>query len=212
MKRSYSLFEIVLTILLLSFLYTIFVPNYRVNYLEESINKISLYISYIRYKALINEKYNPNDDLWHKKRWTLKFFRCRDEEDGIYYSIYSDNNESGIPGANDSLKDPLSQKNIFSSNYCKENNTNSKYVLLTKNYGIKDVKISCNETSSLGQLSFGSDGKIYSRLSANPNEEYKYEITEPCSIKLISKDNKYGEIILNPKTGYSEIKNHQIIQ
>lgn len=207
MKRSYSLFEIVLTILLLSFLYTIFVPNYRVNYLEESINKISLYISYIRYKALINEKYNPNDDLWHKKRWTLKFFRCRDEEDGIYYSIYSDNNESGIPGANDSLKDPLSQKNIFSSNYCKENNTNSKYVLLTKNYGIKDVKISCNETSSLGQLSFGSDGKIYSKLSNNPNEEYKYEITEPCIIKFVSKDNENREIVLNPKTGYSEIKN-----
>lgn len=207
MKKSYSLLEIILTIVLLAILYTSFIPKFKINNFEELANRISLYISFVRYKALIDDKYNPNDNSWHKKRWTLKFFRCRDDEDGIYYSIYSDNNESGIPSSEDSLKDPLTQKNIFSSNYCKENNTNSKYVLLTKNYGIKDVKISCNETSSLGQLSFGSDGKIYSRLSANPNEEYKYEITEPCIIKFVSKDNENREIVLNAKTGHSEIMN-----
>jgi type II secretory pathway pseudopilin PulG len=207
MKRSYSLFEIILTVLLLSILYTIFIPKFKVNNLEELTNRISLYISFVRYKALIDDKYNPNNDLWHKKRWSLKFFRCRDEEDGIYYSIYSDNNESGIPGANDSLKDPLTQKNIYSSNYCKENNSNSKYVLLTKNFEIKDVKISCNETSSLGQISFGADGKIYSKLSNNQNGASEYEITQSCSIKFISKDNKNKEIIINPKTGYSSITN-----
>lgn len=204
MKKSFSILELIIVISLLGFLYTQFLPKNKIDYLDEVTNRLSLYLSEVRYKALINDKFDLNDNRWYKKRWTLKFFRCSNEEDGIYYSIYSDYNESGTPGADDSLKDPLTQKNIYSSNQCKENNKNSKYVLLTKNFEIKDVKISCNETTSLGQLSFGSDGKIYSKLSANENEASKYEIAQPCSIKFISKENKSKEIILFPMTGYAK--------
>ena len=45
-----------------------------------------------------------------KKKMDNKIFRCRESVGGIYYSIYSDNNKTGIPSAEDSLKDPLSQK------------------------------------------------------------------------------------------------------
>lgn len=204
MKKSFTILELMIVILLLGFLYTQFLPKNKIDYLDEVINRLSLYLSEVRYKALIDDKFDSKDNLWHKKRWTLKFFRCRDEVDGIYYSIYSNSNESGTPSANDSLKDPLTQKNIYSSNQCNENNSNSKYVLLTKNFEIKDVKVSCNETTSLGQLSFGSDGKVYSKLSAYENEASKYEITQPCSIKFISKENKSKEIVLFPSTGYSK--------
>jgi type II secretory pathway pseudopilin PulG len=206
MKKSFSLLELVLVISLISFLYTIFLPKNKINYLDEFRNRISLYLSYVRYVALIDNKYELDDPLWHKKRWTLKFFRCRDEKDGIYYSIYSDKNKSGHPSLEDSLKDPLSGKNIYSSNYCKENSSNSKYVLITKEFGIKDVQISCNDTSSLGQLSFGSDGKVYSRLSAYENESREYEITEPCSVKFISMDGGSRELVVFSETGYSKSK------
>lgn len=206
MKKSFTILELMIVILLMSFLYTQFLPKNKIDYLDEVTNRLSLYLSDVRYKALIDNKFDSNDNLWHKKRWTLKFFRCSNEEDGIYYSIYSDYNKSGTPGADDSLKDPLTQKNIYSSNQCNESNKNSKYVLLTKNFEIKDVKISCNETTSLGQLSFGSDGKVYAKLSAYENEASKYEITQPCSIKFISKENKSKEIILFPSTGYIKIQ------
>jgi hypothetical protein len=207
MKKSFSLLEIILTIVLIAFLYTLFIPKNKIDYLDEITNKIELYISYTRYKALIDDKYDLDDSLWHKKRWTIKFFRCRESVDGIYYSIYSDKNQTGHPSVEDTLKDPLTRKNIYSSNYCKENQSNSKYVLLTKKFGITDVKISCNNTTSLGQLSFGSDGKVYSRLSAYENESNEYEITEPCSIKFVYKDGKNKEIIIFPHTSYSKI-NH----
>ena len=206
MKKSYFLLEIVLTISLIAFLYTLFVPKNKINNLEELTNKISLYLSYVRFKALINEKFDLDDNLWHKKRWTIKFLRCRESEDGIYYTIYSDRNKSGHPSAEDSIKDPLTRKNIYSSNYCKENNSNSKYVLLTKIFGITDVNISCNETTSLGQLSFGSDGKVYSKLSNYENESSEYEIKEPCIIKFFTKDGKNKEIVIFPQTSYSKNK------
>ncbi len=206
MKKSFSLLEIVLTILLISFIYTIFLPKNRINYIDEVTTRMQLYISYVRYKALIDDKFDLQDSLWHKKRWTIKFFRCRESVGGIYYAIYSDNNKTGIPSAEDSLKDPLSQKNIYSSNYCEENSSNSKFVLLTKNFGITDVQISCNETTSLGQLSFDSDGKVYSKLSNYANESNEYEINKPCFLKFISKDGENKELVVNPYTSYTNKK------
>ncbi len=206
MKKSFSLLEIVLTILLISFIYTIFLPKNRINYIDEVTTRMQLYISYVRYKALIDDKFDLQDSLWHKKRWTIKFFRCRESVGGIYYSIYSDNNETGIPSANDSLKDPLTKKNIYSSNKCEENSSNSKFVLLTKNFGITDVQISCNDTTSLGQLSFDSDGKVYSKLSNYANESNEYEINKPCFLKFISKDGENKELVVNPYTSYTNKK------
>ncbi|MDY0051947.1 MAG: type II secretion system protein [Aliarcobacter sp.] len=204
MKKSFSILEIILVITLISFLYTAFFPKIKINNLNELANKISLYITYVRYKALIDNKYDLDDTLWHKQRWTIKFFNCRESVGGIYYVIYTDRNQSGHPSAQDSLRDPLTNKKIYSFNTCDENDINSKYVLLTKEYEIKDVNISCNDTSTLGQLSFGSDGKIYSRLSAFDNESEEYEIEEPCRIEFISKANEKKEIIIYPYTGYNK--------
>lgn len=205
-KRTFSLLEMIIVLFLIAFIYTVFIPKNQINKLNEITNRISLYITYTRFKALIENKFDENDDLWHKKRWSIKFFRCRDENDGIYFSIYSDKNKSGHPGSEDSLTDPLTKKYIYSSNYCKENNLNSKYVLLTKLFDIKSVELSCNETTSLGQLSFGEDGKIYSKLANFGNESNLYEINEPCRLKLVSKNNKYKEIIIFPLTGFNKIE------
>ncbi len=210
MKKSFSLLEIILVISLIGFLYTMFLPKTKINHIDELSSKLSLYLTHLRYKALIDDKYDSKDSLWHKKRWTIKFLRCRESVGGIYYTIYSDKNKSGHPSAEDSLKDPLTNKNIYTSNICNENSLNSKYVLLTKEFGISDVQISCNETTSLGQLSFGSDGEIYSKLSAFNNESNEYKIDKPCSIKLISKENNSREIVIYPNTGYNkQIKVHE---
>ena len=161
MKKSFSLLEIILIISLLGFLYTVFIPKTQISKIDELTNRLILYLKQTRYQALINDKYSDNNELWHKQRWTLKFFRCRKSVGGIYYSIYSDKNTSGHPSIEDSLKDSLSLKNIYSTNQCIENTNNSKYVLISQNFDIKEIEVSCNETSSLGQLSFGSNGKLY---------------------------------------------------
>lgn len=204
MKKAFSLLEIVLAIVLIGFLYALFIPKKQINQLEEVTNKISMYLSYVRYKALIDDKYS-NNDLWHKKRWTMKFFRCREDEGGgIYFSIYSENNDTGHPNQSESLKDPLTNKYIYNNNYCKENNENSKYTLLTKNFDVEKIDISCNNTNSLGQISFGNDGRVYSKLSNFSNEAYDYEITTPCYIKFTSKNKDEKEIKIHPKTAFIE--------
>lgn len=98
----------------------------------------------------------------------------------------------------DTLKDPINSKYLY-SNACSEDKLNdkSKYILLTKEYDIQKVDVSCNTTSTIGQISFGYDGKIYSQLGTNIKE-----ITNRCKITMYdSKDNSI-DIAIEPKTGY----------
>ncbi len=117
----------------------------------------------------------------------------------MYYNVYSDmHGGTAHYKKEDTLKDPLNNKYLY-SNSCQEDmlNDKSKYILLTKEYGIKKVEVSCNTTSTIGQISFGYTGKIYSQLGSNIKE-----ILSPCSIKLFDEKNNFQEIIVEPKTGY----------
>ena len=55
-------------------------------------------------------------------------------------------------------------------------------------------------------LSFGSDGRIYSKLSNYQNESDEYEIKSPCEIKLRTKDSEEGRILIENLTGYVKNK------
>lgn len=200
--KAFSLIELILILSILAILSYITFPKTKQNELDLITSKIILYLKQTRYQALIDNKYDPNDERWHKQRWSMKFFNCKKSLGGVYYSIYSNKNNSGIPSANDALKDPLTKKNIYSSNSCNENSSNSKYVLLTKNFHIEKINLSCNSTNSLGQIAFGADGRIFSRLSSKINEDNKYEIKKPCTLRLTHKNGDYKEIVVEPTTGY----------
>lgn len=109
-KKSYSLLELILIIFIISIIYYSISLNKHDNKLDELTNRIVLYLKQTRYQALIDNKKEKNQELWYKKRWTLKFFNCKESVGGIYYVIYSDNNMTGHPNLDESLKDPLTKK------------------------------------------------------------------------------------------------------
>ncbi len=201
-KAAFTLIEVVITIALLSIIAYIFIPKTTTNTLDMATDRLVLYLKQTRFQSFIKDNYSLDDTLWHKKRWTLKFFRCRKSVGGLYYVIYSDKNRTGHPSAEESLKDPLTQKPIFSTNSCEEKSNYNKYVLLTKEYGIKSVELSCNSTTSLGQLSFSNNGKVYSKLSSRENGFNEYEIKTPCIIRITHNNGAYKEIVVESKTGY----------
>ena len=201
-KNAFSILELIFVITIISLLSYILIPTKNTDTLNIVTNKIIIYLKQTRLQAFINDKFSVDDTLWHKQRWTLKFFRCKKSIGGLYYVIYSDTNKTGHPSALESLKDPLTKKNVYSSNNCNENSNNSKYVLLTKEYDIIDVNLSCNNTTSLGQLSFGSDGRVYSKLSNKDNEFYEYEIKSPCIITMTHKNDNSKSITIENSTGF----------
>ncbi len=97
----------------------------------------------------------------------------------------------------ETLKDPTTSKYLYSSSSCQNRADESKYILLTKEFDIVKVDVSCNTTSAIGQISFGYDGKIYSQLGSNPKE-----ILTPCVITLYDSNNESKSISIEPNTGY----------
>lgn len=202
MKKAFSLLELIVVISLISLILTFTNLKIQDNSLDSLTERLVLYLKQTRYQSLIENQNIKDDYLWHKKRWTLKFFRCRKTVGGFYYVIYSDRNRKGKPNLEESMNDPLTNKKIYSTNTCEYSNKTSKYVLLTKEFGIDTIDISCNSTNSLGQISFGNDGRVYSKLSSYENENYEYEIKNKCEIRLKSVKKGNRTIIIEPKTGY----------
>lgn len=206
MKNSFTLIELILVIVLLSFISTIFYFNPSDDKLKSAAKRLEIYLKQTRYQALIDNKEDLTDNKWHRKRWTLKFFNCRSSVGGLYYVIYSDENKGGQPNENESLIDPLTKKRVYASNMCQYDKNRSKYTLLTKEFGIKEIKISCNDTSTIGQLSFGNDGKVYTKLSTYDKASGDYELQEKCTIDLISQESRKETIEIEPKTGFIKLK------
>ncbi len=200
-KKSFSLIELIFIIVLASIIASQFIPKNNFSKLQQATDKIILYLKYTRYIAMLDNKFDIENDEWYKAWWTLKFRRCNKDIGGLYYVVYSDvSGGTAHYKKEDCLKDPISNKYLY-SNGCKEDTINdkSKYILLTKEFGITSVDVTCNITGAIGQISFAHDGKIYSQLGAVPIEEY--EITETCYINLYDKNNKVT-IAIEPNTGY----------
>ena len=151
---------------------------------------------------MLDNKFKHDDEFWFRERWTLKFQNCSKSVGGLYYVVYSDSNHGGHINKSETLKDPLSQKWLYSNYDCDASFDESKDILLTKEYGITKVDLSCNSTSTIGQLSFGYDGKVYTRLGTKATHTYKYELKEQCVLTLYDKSNKNVSIIIEPYTGY----------
>ncbi|MCJ8325820.1 MAG: type II secretion system GspH family protein [Campylobacterales bacterium] len=201
-KNAFTLLELIFVISILFIVLSfIKVKNYNTD-LVSAQNTVLSNLKLIRYQALIDNKYSLTEKKWFKKQWTFKFRRCGKDIGGFYYLVYTDENMGGKANHNESLKDPLSNKYLYSTWKCKQTQKNSKYVLLTELYNIESVNVSCRKNDSLGKFSFSYDGKVFSSLS---NQSDMYIIKNDCEIKLNHKNGDSSIIIIN-KNGYTYIK------
>jgi prepilin-type N-terminal cleavage/methylation domain-containing protein len=204
-KKAFTFLEIIIVLSILAVAYSAF--SFKLDFsktkLDMASQKIELSLKQARHQALLDNPFDANDVYWHKIRWTLKFFRCQSSVGGLYYVVYRDLNKSGHPRREDALLDTLSLKKVYSSNLCKANSKDASYVLLTQEYDIQSVEVSCNATTSLGQISFGANSKVYAKLSNEAHEHYEHEVKEECYITLKNSKNDQSIIVIEPFTGYS---------
>lgn len=198
LHKAFTLLELLFIIVIISIIASQVTIKSQNTNLDLAVKQLKLYINYTRYIAHIDNKYSIDDPEWKKKLWTLKFQRCSSTTGGLYFVVYSDTSGGTAHfKKQECLKDPLSNKYLYSNYDCKVSNDESRYILLTKEYGIEKVEVSCNTTSAIGQISFGYDGRVYSKLGNNP-----VEINNRCDIKIYDKENRSRTISIEPKTGY----------
>jgi len=205
-KKSFSLLELLFIIVIIAIVSLSFFPKNIKNDLNLAASKIIIHLKNTRFQAMIDNKFNHDDEFWFRERWTLKFQNCQKSIGGLYYVVYSDTNHGGHINKGETLKDPLTQKWLYSNYDCEASSNESKDILLTKEYGVTKVNISCNNTSTIGQLSFGYDGQVYTKLGTKSIDTYKYLLKETCNISLYDKSNNKVTISIEPNTGYIRLK------
>jgi Tfp pilus assembly protein FimT len=199
-KKSFSLLELIFIIILITIITSFSFYNINQNKLLLAKKQIILHLKYMRYIALLDNKFDHTNTNWYRESWNLKFRWCNGK-DKLHYYIYSDKDNNGHVKEDETLIDPLTNNHIYSTTKCQDNINRTNYTLLSKYYNISKVEISCNQTNSLGQILFLNTGIASSKFVNNVNMN-KYTIKDDCYLKLFDSNRNESIITITANTGY----------
>ena len=234
MKKSFTIIELIIVLLIISILVAVIIPRINSNKLLEAATQVVNHIRYTQHLALVDDKYNPNLTHWYRQRWQIAFSTAHSTRS---YSIFSDSPSittgayDGNPSANitytkvEVARNPLDRfryligvpNSNFDNSSTKRISTNLDIGNL---YGIVDVKMSDGTTSTVKRILFDSFGRPYRGTGASTathplNSPLDKIATSTILIKLCVEAcvgsnrevNSDSEIIIavEPETGYTHI-------
>ncbi len=207
-KKAFTMVELVFVIIIIGIMSAVLAPNFKRDNLTEASNQIISHIRYTEHLAMMDNKFNPNDPNWYKKRWQIKF-RTNSSKDYWWYVVYSDISLSGNPNStNEVARDPSDLSRYLIGWQTSTTGLRASPRLdLTKKFGIKDVKLSNSCNGSNGQSKAISFDYLSRPFQGNPKDfNSAYEntklITSQCKITLTDQDDKNITIAIEPETGY----------
>ncbi len=220
-KKAFTFLEAIIVLIIVGILSVVFTPSFQRDTLKEAANQILSHIRYAQHLALVDEKFNPYEADWYKRRWQIRFFKStRASKDGSSkwaYAVFSDKPVfNGFPEITkgEVAKDPLDQTYItggYSSDPASYN-YNSEYVnkkvAIEETYGITNVTFSssCAYYNSKAII-FDYLGRPLRGNSSSYNAPYEKNkmINSICKITFWNNNAKNIKICIEPETGYSYI-------
>ena len=89
MKKTFTVVELILSITIIGFLYTLFIPKNNSSKIDELTNRLLLQLKYLRYKSLIEFRYKQElERIYNKKIITA--FTIKKFEDIEKHKLYKD--------------------------------------------------------------------------------------------------------------------------
>jgi type II secretory pathway pseudopilin PulG len=208
MKRfAFTMLELVFVIIVIGILAVLAIPSFNSNPLQQAAEQVANHIRYTQHLAMVYDEFNASDTTWYLKKWQIRF---RENSGKLYYAVYSDKDKDRNVNCNaitcdEPAIDPLTKKPL----YYLDSRANKK-MLLTENYGIKDINVSCDTpdsslyTSSLGVISFDHLGRPYNGIGNATAKPFDFLMTSNCNITLAHKDGN-ATITVHPETGYVSV-------
>ncbi len=218
MKNSFTLLELLFVLVLISIIAIELLPRMKSNLLKQAAQQLIADIRYTQHLALTDDKYDPNDKVWFKKRWQIIFGQSVDTEQKLAYSIFSDNttdDDDAKPGLSELAIDPSNNNKYLSGGYSGILKTSepqaNKKMNLGLSYGIDEYKFGGGCSARTRRISFDHYGRPIKDSLALYTTAYKKGrlLTKACTIELI--DSNEGSIVINiePETGYVHITDYE---
>lgn len=218
MKRTaFTMLELVFVIIVIGILAALAMPNFNRNPLAEATEQLANHIRYTQHLAMVDDRFDSNDTLWHTQMWIFRIREVNDVNNGgeseWYYEVFSDKTNDNNSQANDEEAiDPMTGETLGNGSI---DNTvdDNKTINLTRNYGITNITISGGNSSIVSatrSIAFDNLGRPYrnavSNFLINPNENWRnFIMTSDMNITLTDSDNQQASIIVRPETGYVSV-------
>ena len=212
MKRfAFTMLELVFVIIVIGILAVLAMPSFTSNSLQKAAEQVAEHIQYTQHLAMIDDKFDPNDQLWFRENWQIEFTSTASN---VWYKIYCDTDHNGNSDSvthKEVATDPLSGDSL---------DGNSDVTDLKKRFAITSVAFSssCSGRNNNGgglptggtgkELSFDSLGRPYIYItSATPlaSNIYAYLLTSDCNITLVHESEGNATIIVRPESGYVSV-------
>ena len=204
MKKSFTFYEVIVVLVVIGILTAVALPHFQEDILQEAADQIISHIRYTKHLAIMDDRFNPKDENWYKKRWRIAFRDCSGSSSQKYYVVYRDLNIGGAssaPGRDESAINPYDGKKLYNSGNCQENDTDSPEVLIGQKYDI--VEINPTGGCSNRYIAFDFLGRPYSTVYGS--NQIDGLLHQDCNITFKTSDNRSFTITIKKETGYVKL-------
>ena len=215
MRRGLTLIELIFVIVIIGILSAVLVPRFDRPTLDQAANQIVSHIRYTQHLAMVNNKFNPTDEFWYRKRWQIRFQYKGSSPREYYYTIYADKDGDDTLEQVEIAVNAINPRQILTGNMSIATDRYTKPMNLYETYGIKKVGMTgCIDGGVSGSLRVAFDylgrpivkniyalDNAYVETSAN---EVRL-VSKLCKITLTDIDNNTKQIAIEPETGYTHI-------
>ncbi len=218
--------------MIIGILSAVLVPSFTRPTLTEAAHQVVSHIRYTQHLAMIDNKFDPNNQDWYQGRWQIRFFKDikfdsmppNNDYDNIWsYAIYSDNpNYTHLPNLNELARNPQNRDQFMCGGYNNtlhvEDENSMKEMRLGIKYGIKNIKFSNGCRSGINHLQFDYLGRPFNNYITNNSPYGVVHTTHPrlirkrCEIDLciiddcsIASESEKITIAIESETGYVHI-------
>ncbi len=213
--------ELVFVIVILGILASLAMESTGGNLKQEAEDEILSAVRLARRMALTDNKHRPDNRIeWQKAYWRFEYRSCTGSNRTKWsYRVGSSRDLMLNIDKDESAIDPVNGKYLYTSGDCLSLQPDeSKSVLLTKRFGIRDIKMSgckiIDGTTTSQHIAFDFLGRPHRGVAGYTSEDRLFTrlIKEDCNITFTMSTDEDEDgiddtfsLIVEPETGYSYI-------
>ncbi len=211
-QSAFTMLELVMVIVVVGIITSLAIPRYKRDIRQEASTSLVSALKYAKHMALTDNIVKPDENKWQRAFWRFGIQGCSDN--GIFYYIASDKTYGGNLNSSEYINDPANGLKMMGSNSdpceTEANNGASPNIFLTKNYGIKDGKVTfsnCDPISGASEakyIGFDYFGRTYRGFTGSTEPDFSSRVHTDCKITFEFSDPeiKSINIIIESGTGY----------
>jgi type II secretory pathway pseudopilin PulG len=221
-NKAFTIAELIFIIIVIGILVAVIMPRAQNSRLREAADQIVSHIRYTQHLAMMDNKFDPNNNEWFKERWQIRFMHQAsidgDKTQYWSYVVYSDTSSghSGDPQPYEIARNPMDLSKRLTGGSSSDISTAIKYgdpratkeLNIDKEYGITNVKFS-NTCSNSGSTRLAFDYLGRPLKGAIDGLKASYDTThlmiKQCNIALTNSAEESINITIEPETGFAQV-------